>query len=164
MARTSEGRAKQRAEQEAGSAEHARHRAEEEAHSAEEARGKAEAARQEALAAREKSEESLLQMKYRRGLEAIDRDQPAEALAWLAAVLRQQPAHPSAGSLIVSLLNERNFALPVGQAFSLGSQQRDLQFLPDGRLLSRAGNGVMLCDFATGLPLAGFRGSGHGPR
>jgi len=108
------------------------------------------------------AQETLLQMKYRKALEALDRDEPAEALAWLAAVLRQRPEHPTAGSLIVSTLSERSFALPVGKPIRLGKgEQADLQFLPNGQLLARSASAITLWDFASGKFLRKWRGSGR---
>lgn len=120
----------------------------------------ADAQRTRAVAALAQSEETLLQMQYRKALEALDRDEPAEGLAWLAAVLRQRPEHPSAGPLIVSTLSERSFPLPVGEPIRHTSpEQASLQFLPDGRLLASSSGSISLWDFATGQYLNQFRGS-----
>ena len=51
------------------------------------------AQRTRAVTALAQSEETLLQMQYRKALEALDRDEPAEALAWLAAALT--PGRPA---------------------------------------------------------------------
>ena len=88
-----------------------------------------------AESARAQTDNRLLQLKFTKALESLDRDEPNEALAWLAAVLRQNPNHPTAGPLIVSTLSRNNFVLPVGEPFTVPSGVDKLLFSPTGQLL-----------------------------
>ena len=104
----------------------------------------AERANQQATAATEarnradgallKTRETIAQLRFRKAVEAIEAGRFAEALSRLAAILREQPNHPTAGSLIVSILSHRSFPVPVGTP--LPRAGRNMILGPGGMLLT----------------------------
>ncbi|MBT6149083.1 MAG: hypothetical protein HOH74_26840, partial [Gemmatimonadetes bacterium] len=77
------------------------------------ARKRAERATVEAKAAAVQVSEVLRQMEMRRSEDMFKNDRAPEGVAYLAGLLRKDPANRTAARRIVSALNRRNFARPV---------------------------------------------------
>ena len=105
---------------------------------------------------------NLLRVKIQRAREAFDAERGAEGLAWLAAVLRQDPENRFAPSWLLSALTERNFPIPAGPRIAIPALQANrneqtsaARISPDGQRLlvgNRAG-GLTLWNPFTGQPI-----------
>jgi WD40 repeat protein/serine/threonine protein kinase len=106
---------------------------------------------------------NLLRVKIQKAREAFDDGRGAEGLAWLAAVLRQDPENRFAPAWLLSALTDRNFPIPAGPRITIpatrknpGSEQTSaVRFSPDGQRLligSRIG-GLTVWNPFTGQPV-----------
>jgi WD40 repeat protein/tRNA A-37 threonylcarbamoyl transferase component Bud32 len=86
----------------------------------------------------------------------FERGQAAEALAYLARVLRREPTNRVAGERIISALAHRNFCVPLFQ-LELKADVTSAEFSPDGRrvLTSSKDGTARVWDGKTGEPLLG---------
>jgi WD40 repeat protein/serine/threonine protein kinase len=108
------------------------------------------------------AEANLLRVKIQKAREAFDAGRGNEGLAWLAAVLRQDPNNSFAPAWLLSALTDRNFPIPAGPRITLpktrtnpySEQTVSARFSPDGQLLltGNRAHGLALWHPFTGQP------------
>jgi hypothetical protein len=107
---------------------------------------------------------NLLRVKVQKAREAFDAGRGNEGLAWLAAVLRQDPQNPFAPSWLLSALSDRNFSIPAGPRIVVPESRpqsaatmpmRAVRFSPNGDrlLIGHRAHGLAIYDARTSQPL-----------
>jgi WD40 repeat protein/tetratricopeptide (TPR) repeat protein len=88
-------------------------------------------------------------------LKALDQGNVNQALAWLARSLRIDPENAVARSRLVSLLSQRNWALPAAAPMSHAKAVTAAQFSPDGKRVATASEDGTICvwDSSSGKPI-----------
>jgi WD40 repeat protein/serine/threonine protein kinase len=153
---------RRRAERERDRAEDNEHRAVAGEKLAEEQRDAANTAKADAQQQRDEARRTVITLEVQNAQRAFAVGNASEGLAWLAAVLRQDPESPFAGPWILSVLTEENFPLPVTPYTRLGkaggtNTARSVRFSPDGRafVTSSRNRTAQVWDAATGAALTG---------
>jgi WD40 repeat protein/serine/threonine protein kinase len=113
-----------------------------------------------------KANQTLLRLKFEKARAAFDEGRGDEGLAWLAAVLKQDPQNRVATNWLMSALSDRNFPVPSAPRIIIPKVNTNtyegmaaLRFSPDGSLLlaaTRVG-GLSLWDPLTGQPMKTFK-------
>ncbi len=129
---------------------------------AEEQRDAANTAKADAQQQRDEARRTVITLEVQNAQRAFAAGNASEGLAWLAAVLRQDPESPFAGPWILSVLTEENFPLPVTPYTRFTNAPgtntaRSVRFSPDGRAFVTASRNrtARVWDAATGAALTG---------
>lgn len=127
------------------------------------ARRARESARNEVLA-RNNAESLLAKTRIDRAQDFFAAGDAPMGLAYLAAVVRQDPKNPVAAERLLSALRDRAYPLPISGSLEHDGMVIDATFSPDGkRLAAVTPNSVTVWETATGkprlgpLPFGGFR-------
>src|SRR5262245_24338839 len=114
---------------------------------------KAELARQNETRQLRRAEAALTRLELDKADSAFTANDSRQAISYLARVLRRDPANVVAGSRLMSVMERRPFALPVGQPAEFPGSVISFHLSPDG---SRAAVGlapytVRVCDATNGM-------------
>jgi len=103
---------------------------------------------------RKNAEATVTRLEIDRAEMLFESGQSAEALAYLARVVRREPTNRVAGERIISALAHRNFCVPLFRLEHKGAVT-SAEFSPDGgRVLTASKDGTTrVCDARTGQPL-----------
>jgi WD40 repeat protein/tetratricopeptide (TPR) repeat protein/predicted Ser/Thr protein kinase len=103
---------------------------------------------------RGRAELALGELELERAEDLLRNDQPNAALAWLAHSIRRQPTNAVVAQRIVSVLNERNFALRSAPPFQHTGAVAWAEFSPDGtRVVTASHDGTaQVWDAPSGRP------------
>lgn len=99
---------------------------------AETQRRRAEEMAAEQIRQRKRAEATLTQLQFERAEDLFNDENPSEALAYLAAILRREPANRVAAARTLFALTQRSFPLPAAPPFTHDDLLLDAAFSPDG--------------------------------
>lgn len=85
-----------------------------------------------------RAENALTSLELQRAEDLLGKDESIMGIAYLARIVRQQPANEIALRRLLSTVALRNFALPVGLPVSHGRKVTSVEFSPEGRRIVTA--------------------------
>jgi len=102
-----------------------------------------------------RAEQAVTSLELQRAEDLLDQNETTMGMAYLARIVRQQPANDVAARRLLSALTQRDFALPVGLPLPHGRKIAWVEFSPDGRRVVTAALDfcARIWDARTGHPL-----------
>ncbi|MEO8426860.1 MAG: protein kinase [Verrucomicrobiota bacterium] len=106
---------------------------------------------------RTRAENVVMLLEHQRAEGLLEKDETVMGVAYLARMVRQQPANRVAAQRLLSALTLRNFPLPVGPPLSHAAKVNYAEFSPDGRWVATASLDLTarIWDGRTGEPVTG---------
>lgn len=106
------------------------------------------------LQRRRERRRAAAEAEFSNGVKLLERGESAQALAWFARALRQDPSNELLLSRAVSLVTQRGWALPDGPAMPHGGAVTAAEWSPDGeRIATASADGFVRVWEATARPL-----------
>jgi WD40 repeat protein/uncharacterized Zn finger protein (UPF0148 family) len=114
---------------------------------------KAELARQNETRQLRRAEAALTRLELDKADSAFTANDSRQAISYLTRVLRRDPANPVAGSRLMSVMERRPFALPVGKPAEFPTTVISFHLSPDGSraVVGLATTSASVCDVTNGM-------------
>jgi WD40 repeat protein/predicted Ser/Thr protein kinase len=116
---------------------------------------KAELARQNETRQLRRAEAALTRLELDKADSAFTANDSRQAISYLTRVLRRDPANAVAGSRLMSVMERRPFALPVGKPAEFPTTVLSFHLSPDGSrsVVGLATTSALVCDVTNGMKM-----------